>query len=329
MPRWLVAQRWTGAFRLPRAALTTVEAMSSPEAQAHEDALRSRRDHPPEPPAGLGTMEVVRLAADLFASWSTDAGTLVDEVVAGGPRALWVDTEGVDDTKVLLYLHGGGYILGTADHVVGMVGHIGKAARCRVLSVDYRLAPEYPFPAALDDAVAAYRWLLDHDYGPADIVIGGDSAGGGLTLALLTSLAAEGLPQPAGAIPISPWADLSCSGESWETNRHTDMLLERERLAGIGRLYSGETPVDDPRVSPVHADYRGVAPLYIQASERETLLDDGIDVVRAAAKAGVDVRLDVFPGMQHVFQYCAGAMPEADAAIAELAAWVRSALGLD
>ncbi len=200
------------AVTVPRACLGgggSVAAMISPEAQAHEDQLRERRDNPPEPPAGMDTMEAVRLAADMFASWSVDAGTLVDEVVAGGPRALWVDTEGVDQDKVLLYLHGGAYILGTADHVVGMVGHIGSQAGCRVLSVDYRLAPEHPFPAALEDALAAYRWLLDHNYGPSDIVVAGDSAGGGLALALLASLADVGLPQPAGAVPISPWADIA------------------------------------------------------------------------------------------------------------------------
>ena len=276
--------------------------MISAEAQAHEDRARERRDHPPEPPAGLNTMAAVRLAADLFASWSTDPGVVVDEVVAGGPQALWVETAGLDSSKVLLYFHGGAYILGTADHVVGMVGHIAKAAGCRALSVDYRLAPEDPFPAAVDDAIAAYRWLLDHNHQPADIIVSGDSSGGGLALALLVSLADAGLPQPAGAIAISPWADLSCSANSWTVNAPTDMLLDQQRLAEIGVLYLQGADPTDARASPVRADYTGLAPLYIQASGRETLLDDAFDVAAAAVAAGVEVRLDVFAGMQHVFQ---------------------------
>ena len=302
--------------------------MISPEAQAHEDTLRDRRDNPPEPPEGMDTMTAVRMAADMFASWSTDAGTLVDEVVAGGPRALWIDTEGMDDQKVLLYFHGGAYILGSADHVRGMLGHLAGAAGCRVLSVDYRLAPEHAFPAAVDDAVAAYRWLLDHDIQPGDIVVGGDSAGGGLTLALLASLADEGLPYPAGAIPISPWADLACTADTWTTKAETDLILAQERLTEMAALYAQGADLADPRVSPVHADYTGFPPLYIQASGYETLLDDALDVARVAANAGVDVRLDVFPEMQHVFQYCTGTVPEADAAVAQLAAWVRSRLAI-
>ncbi|MEM7288679.1 MAG: alpha/beta hydrolase [Actinomycetota bacterium] len=300
--------------------------MISQEAQAHEDTLRERRDHPPEPPDGMDTMTAVRLASEMFASWSTDVGTVVDEVVAGGPRAIWIDTQGMDDQKVLLYFHGGAFILGTADHVRGMLGHLATAAGCRVLSVDYRLAPEHPYPAAVDDAIASYRWLLDHDIQPADIVIGGDSAGGGLTLALLASLADEGLPHPAGAIPISPWADLACAADTWDTKAETDMILAKERLTEMAALYAQGADLTDPRVSPVRADYTGFPPLYIQAAGHETLLDDAVDVARAAALAGVDVRLDVYPEMQHVFQYCTGTVPEADAAVAELGAWVRARL---
>ena len=161
-----------------------------------------------------------------------------------------------------------------------------------------------------------------------DIVIGGGSAGGGLTLALLASLADEGLPYPAGAIPISPWADLSCSADTWTTKAGTDMILAKERLTEMAALYAQGADLADPRVSPVNADYSGFPPLYIQASGRETLLDDALDVARVAANAGVDVRLDVFPEMQHVFQYCTGTVPEADAAVAELGAWVRRCLAI-
>lgn len=297
--------------------------MKSQAAQLHEDALRERRNNPEPPDPEADAVAVAREVQHLFASWSTDPGSQVTEVDAGGVRSLWIDPPGAQDDTVLLYFHGGAYFLGTADHVVKVAGHIGKASGCRVLSVDYRLAPEHAFPAAVDDALTSYRWLLDQGYTADKIVLSGDSAGGGLTLAALLAIKEQGLPTPAGAVPISPWAELSCSGATWQSAADTDMLLQHEGLSGIAQMYLQGRDAALPLASPVHGDYAGLPPLYIQASGFETLLDDCLEVAAVAARAGVDVRLDVFPEMQHVFQYCVGNMPEADDAVARMGEWIR------
>ncbi len=295
----------------------------SPQAKLHEDMLRERRDNPTEPPEGMDLMEAVRLANDEFGSWATDPGVTTAEADADGVRALWIDHEGADGQRVVLYLHGGAYILGSADHVANLVGHIGRAAGCRVLSVDYRLAPENAFPAAVDDALTAYGWLLDQGVRPGDVVVAGDSAGGGLALALVLAIPQRGLPQPAGVVAISPWGDLGCTADSWARNSATDVTLTLDDIVDAGAMYAGAADLADPLVSPVNGDYTNVPPIYIQLSGHETLLDDGFAVAAQAASDGVDVRLDVFPQMQHVFQYCAGNMPEADDAVARIGNWVR------
>lgn len=300
--------------------------MVSPAARAHEDALRERKANPPEPPPGADPMVAARAVTDLFASWSTATGATVTEVDAGGVPALWVDHDGGDRSKVILYLHGGAYVLGTAQHVTGMLGHLTGQADCRALSVDYRLGPEHAFPAAVNDAVAAYTWLLDTGIAPSDIVVAGDSAGGGLALATLLAARDAGLPQPAGALPISPWVDLACTGSSWQTNAERDLLLDHENLAGIAAFYLQGADAENPLASPLHGDLTGLAPIYVQAAGHETLLDDALAIAAAAARAGVPCRLDVFPEMQHVFQYCAGSMPEADAAISAAAGWIDAQL---
>ena len=301
--------------------------MISPQARAHQELLRERRDNPPEVPDGVDPMVAARQANELFASWATDTGAAATEVDAGGVRSLWIDPAGGDQERVILYFHGGAYAIGSADHVAKMVGHIADLAGCGALSVDYRLAPEDKFPAAVDDALTAYGWLLDQGVRPGSVVVAGDSAGGGLTLALLLRARAAGLPLPAGAVPISPWADLGCTNDAWTRNAASDMILQHDRLSLLAQVYLQGADAADPLASPVHGDLAGLPPLYIQVSGGETLLDDGFAVAQAAARAGVDVRLDVFPHMQHVFQYCAGAMPEADDAVARIANWIRLRTG--
>ncbi len=297
--------------------------MISPQAQQHEDTLRERRENPPDPPEGMGAIEAMRAADDMFSSWSGDAAVAITEVDAGGVRALWIDHEEADRDRVMLYFHGGAYALGSADHVVDMVGFIGRAGACRALSVDYRLAPEHAFPAPVDDAVSAYRWLLDQGVKPGRVVVAGDSAGAGLALSLILDLPARGLPAPAGCIAISPWADLACTAESWTRNAEVDLILEEESLTALAAMYIQGAEAEDPLVSPAYGNFTNAPPIYIQASGYETLLDDCINVAGAAARAGVDVRFDVFPQMQHVFQYCAGNMPEADDAVARMGNWIR------
>jgi len=298
--------------------------MISPEASAHEAARREVRDHPSGPPPGVDAISFARRMAEVFIGWGEDPGTVVTEVALGSTRALWVNAEVAESKKVLLHLHGGAYVIGTADHVVPMLGHITAQAGCAAISLDYRLAPEHAFPAAIEDAVAAYRSLLADGHDPTNIVVGGDSAGGGLSLAMVLSAREEGLPMPGGIVAISPWGDLECAADSWSVNADRDMILSTERLMLMAQLYLQGADAADPLASPVHADYAGLPPMYLQASGHETLLDDVLRIGAEAARAGVPVRLDVFPGMQHVFQYCVGNMPEADDAIARIARWIRS-----
>jgi acetyl esterase/lipase len=196
------------------------------------------------------------------------------------------------------------------------------------MSVDYRLAPEHPHPAAVSDSTTAYRWLLDHGIAPSHVAVAGDSAGGGLAVATLLKIREDGLPQPAAAVAISPWIDLEGTGESVIANADKDLMID----VGVQRtmaehFLAGQHP-HDPLAAPLHADLTGIAPLYVQVGGHERLLSDSTRLATNAALAGVDVRLDVFPEMQHVFQLWAGNMPEADDAIARIGDWLRPRLGL-
>jgi acetyl esterase/lipase len=255
-------------------------------------------------------------------------GVTVTETYAGGCRALWHDPQDCAADRVILYFHGGGYVLGSHTRTANSVSHIANAVGCRALNVDYRLAPEHPFPAAVDDAVSAYRWLLARGYEPAHIAVSGDSAGGGLALALLHALQGAGLPLPAAAVPMSPWADLEQSGASMATHAEADLLVGADILKGMAGQYLGEQDPRNPLASPLHGDFRGLPPLYLQVGGDETLLDDSTRIAERARAAGVEVKLDVFPEMQHVFQNSAGNVPEADDAVARIGEWLRPKLGL-
>jgi monoterpene epsilon-lactone hydrolase len=194
------------------------------------------------------------------------------------------------------------------------------------LNVDYRLAPEHPHPAAVNDSVAAYQWLLDQGYAPHNIAIAGDSAGGGLTLATLLALRDRGLPLPAAAVPLSPWVDLEGTGDTMKTHADRDLLVNEVGLKAMADLFLSGGDAHDPLAAPLHGDLRGLPPLYIQVGDDETLLDDSRRFAAKAKAAGVDVRLDVFPEMQHVFQMGAGNVPEADDAVSRIGAYLRGRL---
>jgi acetyl esterase/lipase len=191
-----------------------------------------------------------------------------------------------------------------------------------VLNVDYRLAPEHPFPAAVDDAVAAYRWLLTQGVGADRVVIAGDSAGGGLTLATLLALKDAGDPRPAGAVPISPWTDLEATGESMRTRVAVDKVIKPDELKAVVDWYARGADLKSPYLSPLHGDYAGLPPLLIQVGDAEVLLDDATRVADRAEAAGVDVTLEVWDEMPHVFQSFTGLLPEADEAIEHIGRWV-------
>lgn len=219
----------------------------------------------------------------------------------GGVPALAITPPGVAARGVLVYLHGGAFIAGSAWGYRGLAGELARAAGLHCLSLNYRLAPEHPFPAAVEDAVAAYRALLAQGQAPEEIVVAGDSAGGGLTIALLVALRERGLPQPRAALAISPWADLTGEADSLRTKAVEDPSLTQAGLASSARHYLGAADPRDPLASPVFARLAGLAPLLIQVGSAEILLDDAVALARAAGGKGVAVRLEIWPRMVHVW----------------------------
>lgn len=245
------------------------------------------------------------------------------ELQVGDVPAEWVEAPGVRHDRGLLYLHGGGYVSGSRASHRGLTGELSRAANMRVLAIDYRLAPEHPFPAGLDDAVAAYEWLLAHGLTPAQVAIGGDSAGGGLTMATLLSLRERGLPQPAVAVCLSPWVDLETAGETMRTHAHLDPMLQPVGFPMLARHYVGEAgDLRHPLVSPIHAELSGLAPLLVQVGSREVLLDDARRLVARISAAGGRAELEVWTHMVHVFQIF-GFLPEARRAVARLGGFIR------
>ena len=252
------------------------------------------------------------------------------ETEAGGRPAMWLVPKGSRTDRVLLCLHGGGFVGGSIYTHRKMFGHLAKAAGARALLVGYRLLPEgggYPVP--VDEGEAAYRWLLEQGTEPGHVAFAGDSVGGWLAITVQLRARARGLPLPAAALLMSPVSDLAVGGESYDANRDTDPLFHRDFVRGLMQGFLGQAgDPRDPLASPLHADLTGLGPIYIQVGGDETLLDDARSLDEHARKAGVDTRLDVFPGMLHTFQMAAGRAPEADDAIRRLAAWVRPKLAM-
>ena len=240
----------------------------------------------------------------------------------GGVPVVTVDTPESDPSTVLLYFHGGGYVLGSAADSVGLAADVARRAGARAISVDYRLAPENPFPAAVEDAVAAYRALLDD--GPAKIAFVGESAGGGLVIAALVAIKEADLPQPSSAAVFSPWVDLTVSGDSAVGKAEVDPALTAEGLRIRARDYLGDTDPASPLATPIFADLTGLAPLLIQAGSHEILLDDALRLAAHAAAHDVRVDLGVWPQVPHVFQGFAALLDEAGAALDEAAASIRA-----
>jgi acetyl esterase/lipase len=245
-----------------------------------------------------------------------------EPVDAGGVPAEWIAAPGAVSDRVILYLHGGGYVIGSINTHRAMIARIARASKARALAIDYRLAPEHPFPAAVDDATAAYRWLLAQGYKPAKIVVAGDSAGGGLTLAALVALRDAGQPMPAGAVPISPWTDLEGTGDSVRSRAAKDPMVQQENLAQSAKQYFGDHDPKDPLVSPLHANFRGLPPMLIHVGDAEILLDDSTRVAERAKAAGVQVDLEVWDDMIHVWHVFAKLLPEGQQAIDKIGKFV-------
>ena len=251
-------------------------------------------------------------------------GVTCTPVEAGGVSAEWSVAAGVDETKVVLYVHGGGYVMGSAGSHRDVTGRLSKAAGARVLSLNYRLAPEHLFPAPVDDAVAAYRWLLAQGISPGNIAVAGDSAGGGLAIATLLALRDAGEPLPAAGIGISPWVDMEGTGESMTTRAAVDPVVQKEGLLGMAKLYLGDADPKNPLAAPLHADLAGLPPLLLQVGDAETLLDDATRLAEKARAAGVDVTLKVWDEMPHVWHLFAPILPEGRQAIDEIGSFFQA-----
>jgi epsilon-lactone hydrolase len=250
------------------------------------------------------------------------------ETDAGGVPAMWATPKGCAGSRVLLCAHGGGYVVGSMYTHRKAYGHVAKAVGCRALIVNYGRAPENIHPGPVDDMVKAYRWLLDQGIQSSHIAFIGDSAGGGLAVTTILRAREKGLPLPAATMPLSPWLDMDARGETFETNRERDVLVSRDVIATMADTFLGEGGNrNDPLANPLHAALRGLPPMYIQTGADETLLSDSQDLADLARRSDVEVTLEVVPEMQHVFQFLAGVAPEADAAIARLATWIRPHLG--
>ena len=247
----------------------------------------------------------------------------ITRISCGGVPADAIEPPGLEGPPVVLYLHGGGYSLGSARSHRALAKRIAYEARARVVVPDYRLAPEHVFPAAVEDAVASYRGLLATGVPPERIAVAGDSAGAGLALALLVSLRDLGADRPACAVLLSPFADLECRGASYATLAHSDPIVSREMGIGMGRAYIGDGAPHVPLASPVHAELTGLPPLFIQVGSREVVLDDARAIERNARAAGVPVQLDVWEGMVHVWHLFASVLEEGRRAISDLSAFIR------
>lgn len=252
------------------------------------------------------------------------AGCFHEPATIGGVRCERVTPQGVAAGRAMLYLHGGAYTAGSPRSHRPLVARLAEAARTVAVVADYRLGPEHRFPAAVEDAVAVYKAMLADGAEPGKLVVAGDSAGGGLALALALALKGEGAPQPAGYFVISPWADLTQSGASYRTKADTDPMITKAGLDENAQMYLGGLDAHDPLASPVFGDFAGVSPVLIQTGSEEALLSDSITMADVLGHARVDVRLEVWPEMIHVFHAWGGGLQAARRAIKLAGGWMEA-----
>lgn len=250
------------------------------------------------------------------------------DIDADGTPCLWAVPHGCREDRVLLSLHGGGCVTGSRFSHRKLFAHVAKATGCQALIVDYGRAPEHQHPSQVDECLKVYQWLLNRGIKPNHIATIGDSAGGNLCTTVVLAAKAKGLPLPAAVMPLSPWYDMEATAPSFETNAKVDRLISREMSLNMSQIFLGSASPRDPLANPLHADFTGFPPLYLQVGGYEAIRDDATRVAARAQAAGVEVRCDVYPEMQHVWHFMAGKAPEADDAIAQLAAWVKPKLGL-
>ncbi len=292
--------------------------MSSEQLAALKTLLRERGK--PENPT---VPEMRARIAEVGERFPAPAEADVTPVAVAGQPAEWVAAPGCLADRAILYLHGGGYVIGSCDSHRNLAYNIAAASRAKVLLLDYRLAPESPFPAAVQDAVAAYCWLLDEGFAPGRLAIGGDSAGGGLTVAALVALRYHGQPMPAAGLCLSPWVDMEGVGVSMTAKEDEDPTLNHEALLWFSERYLAGADARAPLAAPIYADLVGLPPLLIQVGTAEVLLDDSLRLAERARAAGVDVSLDVAHDMMHVWHLFEPVLDEAGEAIARAGAFLR------
>jgi epsilon-lactone hydrolase len=294
--------------------------MSDPEIGALRAKLLSRPR----------TADYVRRRKDIDArglAYGLAGDVAVETVSANGVAAEWTATPGAARDAAILYLHGGGYVIGSLDSHRHLVAEAGRAANTVALALDYRLAPEHPFPAPVEDTVAAYRYLLGQGFKPARIALAGDSAGGGLVVAAMVAIRDAGLAQPGCGWALSPWIDMEALGGSMETKAAADPMVQKPGILDMARLYLGGADPRSPLAAPLYADLAGLAPLLIQVGAAETLLDDAIRLAQRAGAADVRVDLQVWPEMVHVWPLFWPELAAGKRALDAAGGFIRQALG--
>jgi len=293
--------------------------MASKEFERLIEFLRSQ----PQPEPDLPPAELRAGFEEIAAMFPVAPEVSLQPVDVGGMPGEWITAPGASNDRVVFYLHGGGYVVGSIATHRAMVGRISRAASARALVVEYRLAPEHPFPAAVEDATTAYRWLLARGVDPARVVVAGDSAGGGLTVATLVSLRDSGDALPAAAVCLSPWTDLEGTGESMTTKAAVDPLIERDGIEVMAKLYLADADPRTPLASPIYADLHRLPPMLIHVGTAEVLLDDAVRLAERACAAGVEVELEPWEEMIHVWHCFAHVLPEARQAIDRVGEFIR------
>lgn len=268
------------------------------------------------------TPDKYRKGMDFFTSFLRKPKNVKYEIeMVDHMDALWIRPDNIDNDSVILYLHGGGYGMGSIKSHKKLAARIARSAHTQCLIIEYRLAPEHPFPAALEDSITAYKWLLNKGFKPEKIAIGGDSAGGGLTICTLLKLKDDGLPQPLSGFCMSPWVDLEASSVEIPGHQKYDPFIDAESVKIWGKKYAGEN-VRNPLASPIYAELSGIAPLLIQVGMSEILLFENRTFYQKALKEGIDIQCEEYKDMVHVFQTFGGFLSEADKAIASIGKFI-------
>jgi epsilon-lactone hydrolase len=270
--------------------------------------------------------EARKAYVEVLAEHPTPPGVSIEAIDMGGVPATVVSPEKFDGRRVLLYIHGGGYVAGSPAGYHGLAGHFAQLLKASVYMPDYRLAPEHPFPAAIEDSLAAYRWLLEQGHSPSDIVFSGDSAGGAMVVSVMVAAKRAGLPLPAAGAALSPWANLEHSGASMLTRDGIDPTVNLAGLNLMAKAFLNGTPKSDPDASPVFADVRGLPPILVHIGEREVMLSDAMQLAAHLAENRVRVTLEVWPDMFHVWHLFAAVLPEGMKALENAATFLDDAL---